>query len=89
MERDVPSPEAMVYSFIYISQSPVKELSHEMGRIHTVTVHGVPRGQKAYIQWVAARFPKGSIYDTAITTPVPRSLHYDMFHLDLGRLEPR
>jgi hypothetical protein len=52
---------------------------------HTVTFQGAPRGRKAYIQWGAACFPKGIIYDTAITTPVPCSLHYDT----LGRPEPR
>ena len=33
---------------------PKKESSYEMQGKHTVTAHGVPRGQKAYIQWGAA-----------------------------------
>jgi hypothetical protein len=41
MERDAPSPEPMVDSFIEIChESRVKELSHETGRKHTVTAHG-------------------------------------------------
>jgi len=56
---------------------------------YLVTVHRAPRGRKAYIQWGAALFPKGIVYDTAITTPVPCSLQQDAFHLGLGRSEPR
>ena len=66
MESDVPSPEAVVYSFIYIRQNPqLRSPSTKMGK-HTVTVHGAPRRQKAYIQWGAAWFPKGIVYDTAV-----------------------
>jgi len=86
MEREALSPEPMVYSFIYVSESPVKELSHEMEEKHTATIHGGPCGWKAYIQCVAW-FPKGIIYDTAITTPVPCSLQHNTFHFGLGRLE--
>jgi hypothetical protein len=44
MERNVPFPEAVVYSFIHISQDfPVKELSHPMGEQHTVADHRAPR----------------------------------------------
>jgi hypothetical protein len=35
MERDAPSPEPMVYSFIYICHSPQKEPSDECGKIHS------------------------------------------------------
>jgi len=35
-----------------------------------------------------AWFPKGIVYDTAITTPVPCSLQHNTFHLELGRPEP-
>jgi len=39
----------MVDSFINIRhESPVKELSHDIVRKHTVTVHGAPGGRKAY-----------------------------------------
>jgi len=55
-------------------------------RKHLVTIHRAPRGQKAYIQWGVAWFPKGIIYDTAI--PVPCSLQHDTFHLGLGKPEP-
>ena len=89
MERDALSPGLMVYSFTYTCQeSPVKKLSQEMGEKHTVTIHEGPRGWKAYIQWGEAWFPKGIVYDTTITTPVPCSLQHDTFHLDLGRPEP-
>jgi len=49
--------EWFIYSF---SESPVK-ISHEIGGKHAVTVHGAPRGWKAYIQWGAGWFPKGII----------------------------
>jgi len=67
---------------------PSKELSHEKQGKHLVTVHGALRGWKAYIQWGAAWFLKGIIYDTAISAPVPCSLQHDTFHLGLGRPEP-
>ena len=53
-----------------------------------VTVHEAPCGRKAYVQWGVACFPKGIVYDTAITSPVPCSLQHDIFHLGLGRPEP-
>jgi hypothetical protein len=59
------------------------------GEKRKVTVHEAPRGQKAYMQWGAALFPKGIVNDTAITTPVPCSLQHDTFDLGLGRPEPR
>jgi hypothetical protein len=76
-----------IHSFISI-RVPNKEPSHEKSRICLVTVHGAARGQKAYIQWGAAWFPKGIVYDTAISTPVPCSLQHDTFHLGLGSPEP-
>jgi hypothetical protein len=89
-ERDAPSPEPLVYSFIHIypSESPVRELSHEMVGKRMVTVHGAARRQKAYIPWGVVWFPKGIVYDTAVTIPVPCSLHHDTFHLGLVRPEP-
>ena len=45
-------------------------------------------GRKAYVQWGAVWFPKRIVYDTAITTPLPRSLQHGTFHLDLVRPEP-
>ena len=82
MEGDPPSPKPMVYTFIYICRSPQKGEK-------TVTVEGAPRGRKAYIQWGAAWFHKGIVYDTAVTNPQPCSLQHDTFHLDLGRPELR
>jgi len=76
MERDAPFPEQVVYLFIhsYLSESLVKQLSHEIGGKHMVTVHGTPPRQKAYLQWGADWFPKGIVFDTVVTTPVPCSL---------------
>jgi hypothetical protein len=89
MDRDAPSPEPMVYSLIYTRQSPqLRSPPTKLGK-HTVTIHGSPHQWKAYIQWGAAWFPRGIVYDTAITTPEPCSLHHDTFHLGLGRPEPR
>ena len=93
MGRDTPSPEPLVYfsfihSFMYVCQSPQKgALLHTYGEKHKVTVHGAPRGRKAYIQWGAAWFPMGIVND-AVSTPVPCSLQHDTFHLGLGRPEP-
>jgi len=39
-----------------------------MGEKHTVTVHGGPHGQKAYIQWGVAWFPKG-LFMTLLSLP--------------------
>ena len=77
----------MVYSFIYMSESPVKELFHENRVKQTVTVHGVPRGRKVYIQWGTAWFPKGIVNDTAVTTSVASSFRHVTFHLGLGKPE--
>jgi len=75
MERDAPSLEPMVDSFSDIChESLVKELSHEIGGKHMVTVHGTPPGRKVYLQWGADCFPKGIVFDTAVTTPVSCSL---------------
>jgi hypothetical protein len=66
-----------------------KETLLQNGEKHKVTVHGAPRGQKTFIQWGEAWFPKGIVNDTAITTPVPCTLRHDTFHLGLGRPELR
>ena len=85
MERNALSPEPMVYSFIYMSRVPLPR----HGGQHTVTSNGALRGWKADIQWGAALFPQGTVYDTALTTPVPCSLQHDTFQLGLSRPEPR
>jgi hypothetical protein len=61
---------------------------HETGGKLMVTFHRAPRGRKTYIKLGAAWFPKGAIYDTAITTPVPCSRQHDTFHLGLGGPNP-
>jgi len=53
------------------------------------TVHGAPRGRKTYIQLGAAWFPKAIVYDTAITTPGPRSLQRGTIHLGFCKPESR
>ena len=51
----------------YLSESSSQgTLPWKMGK-HTVTVHGAPRGRKAYIQWGATSFLKGIVYDAAIS----------------------
>jgi hypothetical protein len=50
-----------------------------------VTIHRAPHRQKACVWWGAARFPKGIVWDTSITTTVPCSLQHDTFHFGLGR----
>jgi hypothetical protein len=42
MERAAPFPETMVYSFIHISDSLVKELLHETRGKYIVTVRRAP-----------------------------------------------
>jgi len=61
MERDAPSPEPIVYSFIYTCWSPKKEPSLEMRRKHTVTVLGAPHRLKVYVQWGVVWSPRGSL----------------------------
>jgi len=87
-ERYSVSKTSGLFVHLYPSESPVKELSHENRVKDTVTVHGTPRGRKVYMQWGAARFPKGIVNDTAVTTPVPCSFRHVTFHLGLGRPEP-
>jgi hypothetical protein len=90
MERETSSPESMVYSFIHSLISfrvPNKEPFHEKGVKHLVTIHGAPCGWKAYVQWGATWFPKGIVYDIAISTLVPCSLKLDTYHLGLDRPE--
>jgi len=72
-----------IYSFISV-RVPHKEPSHEKQGKYFVTVHVAPRGWKAYIQWGAAWFPKGIIYDTAISTPVPCSLQLDTYSTEIS-----
>jgi len=46
-----------IHSFISVGVLK-KEPSYKMQGKHIVTIHGDPRGQKAYIQWDVAWFPK-------------------------------
>jgi hypothetical protein len=74
---------------------PKKKPTYIRTYIHTyiegilkVTVHGASSRRKAYIQWGAVWFPKGTVKNPAISAPVPCSLQHDTFHLDLGKPEP-
>ena len=51
---------------LYLAELPIQEPSHETRGKHTVTVHGAPRGRRAYIQWGAVWFPKGIVINTAL-----------------------
>ena len=86
-EKLHPQRQWFMHSFISL-RVPNKEPSHKKWGKYLVTVHGAPHGQKAYIQWGEASFPKGIIYNTAISTPVPCSPRHDTFHLGLGWPEP-
>jgi hypothetical protein len=88
LETDTVSKANGWFIHLYLSESPVKELSYKTGGKHTVTVHWALGGRNAYIQWGAAWFPKRIVCDTAITTPVPCSLQHETFHLSLSRSEP-
>jgi hypothetical protein len=72
-----------------LSESPVKELSHEMRGRHMVIVHWAPHGWKACIQRGAAWFPMGIGYDTAVTTAVTCSLQHDTLNFGFCSPEPR
>jgi hypothetical protein len=77
MERDAPSPEQVVDSFVCISQSPqLRSPSTKWGKIYGHR----PRSSSGR---------KGLLYDTAITAPVPCSLQNDTLHFGLGRRVPR
>ena len=88
-ERSLISRDSGLFIHLYLSRVPKNEPSHEKRGKYLVTVHGAPCGWKAYIQWGAAWFPKGIVNDTAVSTPVPCCLQHDIFHLGLGRPEPR
>ena len=73
MERGASSPESY----------------HEKRGKHLVTVQGATCGRKASVKWGEAWFPKGTVYDIAISTPAPCSLQHDTFHFGLGTPQPR
>jgi len=90
MERETPSPEPQVYLFMFVCQSPPRKGALlQNGERHKVTVYGAPHRWKAYIQWGVVWFPKGVVNNPAISTPVLCSPQHDIFHLGLGRPEPR
>jgi len=75
--------------FVHSYQSPqLRSSPTQQGGKHTVTFPGAPCGRKACIQRGADWFPKGTVYGTAITTPVPCSLQHDTFHLGLSTRAP-
>jgi hypothetical protein len=74
---------SFIHSFISLKSPQLMSSPMKWGK-YLVTVHGAPCGRKACVQCCVAWFPKGIIYDTAITTPVSCSLQHDTFHLGLG-----
>ena len=83
-----PSPQ---HYLVYPSGSPVEEPFHKMGvNIWSPSTEPHADGRPTY-NWGVSWFPKGIVYDTATTTPVPCSPQHDTFHLGLGmgRPEPR
>ena len=88
-DRDIPSQEPLVYSFILLCLQDSPKRSRPTYWVkHKVTVRRALLGWKAYIQWSAAWFHKGIINNTAISTPVPCSPRHDTFHLGLGTPQP-
>jgi hypothetical protein len=70
-ERSLISRDNGLFNQLYV-RFPNKEPSHEKRGKYLVTVHGAPRGRKAYIKWGAAWFPQGdrlwhcSLYPSAM-----------------------
>jgi hypothetical protein len=89
MDSDAPSPEPMLYLFIYACHSPQNGALPRNETEHTVTVHGATRERKVYTEWCATWFPGGIVNVTAISAPVPNRLQHDTLHLDFGRPQPR
>jgi len=68
MWREMLLLQSQWFIHLYPSEFPIKEPSHEKLGKRTVTIHGASCGRKGYIHWDAAWFPKGIIYNTAVTT---------------------
>jgi len=81
MDRDTPSPEPLVHSFLYVCRSPQKgAVLHTYGEKHKVTIHRALRRQKAYVQWGAAWFPTDHPDVTVISVSTETSkLHEKKF----------
>jgi hypothetical protein len=88
MERDVPSPSPVDFSFIYVCQSQKRRPPTKWGKKNLQSPSRSPTQKEGYIPWRATWFPKEIFNDTAINTPVPRSLQQETYHLFLCRQEP-
>jgi hypothetical protein len=87
MVRDTPSPEPVGYSFI--CQSPLNGALPRNGKkTQSPSTEPHADGRPTY-NGLRSGSPKGIVNDAAITTPVACCLRHDIFHLDLGRSEPR
>jgi hypothetical protein len=73
---------------LYLSGSPIRSSPTKKKGKHLIPVYGPHVAGTPTYNGGATWFPKGIVYDTAISTPVPRSLQHDTFHLGLGRPEP-
>jgi len=65
-----------LFIHLYLSESPIKDPSHEKRGKHTVTIHGAPRGQKGYIWWGTVWFPKGIVYCSHYPSAIKPSARY-------------
>jgi hypothetical protein len=55
-----------LFIHLSLSESLVTKISPETGGKYMVTTQGAQCRQKAYIQWGAAWFPKGTVYDIVL-----------------------
>ena len=76
MERDDPSSESVVYSFIYICQS--SQLRSPATKLEE-NIRSPSKKPHAYGHTMVCGLVP------AVTTPVPCSLQHDTFHVGLGR----
>jgi hypothetical protein len=58
--RSFISRDNSLFIHLYLSESPIKEPSHEKRGKYLVTAHGAPRGQKAYYNGLRPGSPTGS-----------------------------
>ena len=87
MERDTPSPEPLVYLFIYVCQSPQKWSPTKWGKIYGLHLWSLAQTEGLHTMG-AAWFPKEIVNDAVISIPLPCGPWNDTFHHGLGRQEP-
>ena len=60
-ERSLISRTSGLFIHLYLSGSPIRSPPMKNGEEHSITLHRIPCGWKAYIQWDVAWFPMGII----------------------------